>query len=153
MTRIFMPIIIIAALYFAPLVTAVSEDAVRGVGKSSISGDYYAADTVKCAIEDRKFSVSGECEPKDGMLGTAIVLAMGASAVAAVLGIIGLLPFVGRLVSVVTTLAGIISIVAIGYFALNMMGREGVEIAYGSYVAAGAALLTLIAGLSGMRGR
>jgi hypothetical protein len=72
-----------------------------------------------------------------------------------VLGVLGLLPIIGRLTSFITMLAGIVVIAAIGFYALTQMGSdEGLEgVKWGSYLAGGGGLLTLISGLAGMRGQ
>ena len=71
------------------------------------------------------------------------------------LGVVGLLPFLGRLTSIVTLGAGLVSLGALGLFLTNMLGSEAGlgAVQWGAYLAAGLALLTTISGLSGMRGR
>lgn len=151
MTRIILPIAIIAAILFAPIYSFTTSDPVAGDARSDRTGQYFVGDTVTCFLK-RDFSISGDCEPKNGNLGLSIFAAVAVSALAAGLGVIGLLPFVGRITSLVTTLAGIVAIGGIAFFCFNIMGKEGVEIGWGSYLAGGAGLLTLISGLSGMRG-
>lgn len=118
------------------------------------TGYAFIENTINC-WKDGKFSIEDACKPKGEMKGMAIFAATFVSAVAAVLGVLGLLPFIGKLTSFVTTAAGVVVIAAIGYFALTMMGaKEGGEtIQWGSYLAGGGGLLTLISGLSGVRGR
>ena len=153
MTRIILPILIIATLLFAPIYTTESHDQVLDeAAPKSGTGYDFVGDTINCFLA-QNYSVEGECAPKGEKLGLAIFAAIGVSAVAAALGILGLLPFVGRLVSLVTTLAGIIAIAGIAFFCLNVSGLEGANIGIGSYLGGGAGLLTLISGLSGMRGR
>ena len=151
MIRILLPLMVAAALYFAPLFNESISGSFSGDAERPIAGSYFVGDTVGCVM-NQNFSIKDECEPKDGMKGLAIAGAMGVSAIAGVLGVLGLLPFVGRLTSLVTTIAGVASIGAIAYFAMNIMGQEGVTLAWGTYVAGGLGLLTLISGLSGMRG-
>lgn len=152
MTRIILPILIIATLLFAPIYSFESNDPIAGAEPASRTGYFFVGDTINCFLA-QNYSVEGECAPKGEKLGLAIFAAIGVSAVAAALGILGLLPFVGRLVSLVTTLAGIIAIAGIAFFCLNVSGQEGANIGIGSYLGGGAGLLTLISGLSGMRGR
>ena len=127
---------------------------VSGETQTARTGHYFIGNTVDC-FTNRNFSISGDCEPAGGMQGKAIFGAVLLSAVAAALGVLGLLPVIGRLTSIVTVIAGVAVIGAIGYFALNMMGTDeglgGVQ--WGSYLAGGGGLLTLISGLAGMRGR
>ncbi|HNR78327.1 MAG TPA: hypothetical protein PKM48_14430, partial [Parvularculaceae bacterium] len=67
----------------------------------------------------------------------------------------GLIPVIGRLTSAITMIAGLIVIAAVGFFAMTMLGTdEGIGgLQWGAYLGGGAGLLTLISGLSGMRGR
>ncbi len=152
MTRIILPLAVIAALLFAPIFSETSTGTFTGERAVPLNGQYFVGNTITCFM-NQNYSIEGECAPKDGKLGLAIFAAVFVSAVAAVLGILGLLPFVGRLVSLVTTLAGLVAIAGIAYFCLNIMGNEGVNLQWGSYVGGGGGLLTLISGLSGMRGR
>jgi hypothetical protein len=89
------------------------------------------------------------------MQGLAVAGAAGFSAIAAALGVLGLLPFVGRLTSIATAIAGVVAVGAMGYLILTLMGTsEGLGgVQWGAYLTGGAGLLTLISGLSGMRGR
>jgi len=134
--------------------TETTVGSVSGETQTARTGHYFVGNTVDCFMA-KNFSIEGECEPAGGNQGLAIFGAVFVSAVAAGLGVLGLLPVIGRLTSVVTTIAGIAVIAAIGYFALNMMnteeGLQGVQ--WGSYLAGGGGLLTLISGLAGMRGR
>jgi len=154
MLRILLPLAVIAALLFAPIFNDTVEGSDLGGSTVSLSGNAYVGNTVNCWI-GRDFSISGECEPKGGTKGLAIFAAVFVSAVAAVLGVLGLIPFVGRLTSAITSLAGVIIIAAIGFFVFTQMQTdEGLEaVQWGSYLAGGGGLLTLISGLSGMRGR
>ncbi|MFQ5564174.1 MAG: hypothetical protein ACE5FO_11450 [Parvularculaceae bacterium] len=153
MIRILLPLAVIAALLFAPIF----EDKVRGseIGDTvTLTGYHYVGDTLNCWL-DRNFSISGDCAPEAGNKGLAIFAAVFVSAVAAVLGVLGLLPVIGRLTSFITMLAGVVVIAAVGYFALITMGSdEGLAgVQWGSYLAGGGGLLTLISGLAGSRGR
>ena len=154
MTRIVLPLAIIAALLFTPMFSETTVGSVTGEAETFRTGNYFVGNTVECFL-NKEFSVAGDCEPAGGARGLAIFAAIFVSAVAAALGVLGLLPFVGRITSFVTMLAGIVAIAAIGYFFLTMMatdeGLGGVK--WGSYLAGGGGLLTLISGLSGVRGR
>ncbi len=154
MIRIILPIAVIAALLFTPMFSEVTSGSVTGDTVTTRSGNYFVENTIQCFL-DRNFSIADECEPKGGLQGKFIFGAVFVSAVAAILGVLGLIPVIGRLTSAITMLAGVIVIAAIGFFILNMMGsKEGLEgVQWGSYLAGGGGLLTLVSGLSGMRGR
>ncbi len=152
MLRIILPLAIIAALLFAPVFSETSSGSFTGERSVPLDGRYFVGNTIDCFMK-QDFSISGECAPKDGNLGLAIFGAVFVSAVAAALGVLGLLPFIGRLVSFGTTVAGVVVIAGVAFFCLNMVGKEGVDIQWGSYLAGGGGLLTLISGLSGMRRR
>ncbi len=153
MYRIILPLLVIAAILFAPMFSEVTVGPITGKETTPRSGNYFVEDTIKC-FQNQQFSVGGECTPKMGATGMAVFAAIAASAVAAVIGVPGLLPFVGRATSVVTTIAGLIALGAMGYFILTVMGaaKGSAEVLWGSYLAGGLALLTLVAGLSGIRG-
>lgn len=154
MIRILLPLAVIAALLFAPMFSETTTGSVTGETVTARTGHYFVGNTIDCWMH-RDFSISGDCEPVGGLEGKAIFAAVFVSAVAAVLGILGLLPIIGRLTSFITMLAGVVVIAAIGYFALTMMGsEEGIAgVQWGSYLAGGGGLLTLISGLAGARGR
>lgn len=151
MARIILPLAVIAALLFAPIYSFESNDPIGGEASASRTGQFFVGNTISCFM-NQNYSIDGDCAPKGGNLGLAIFAGVFVSAVAAVLGIFGLLPFVGRLVSLVTTIAGIVAIAGIAYFCLNVMGEDAASVGWGSYLAGGGGLLTLISGLSGMRG-
>ena len=154
MIRVLLPVAVIAALLFAPIFNDTVDGSDLGGGVVSLSGHDYVGNTISCWMKG-EFSVSGDCEPKGDTKGLAIFGAVFVSAVAAVLGVIGLLPVVGRITSAITMLAGVVVIASIGYYVMTQMGSdEGLEgVQWGSYLAGGGGLLTLVSGLSGMRGR
>ncbi|MBB5519458.1 hypothetical protein [Amphiplicatus metriothermophilus] len=154
MIRILLPIAVIAALLFAPIFGDEVSGSDIGSGVVTLTGHDYVGNTIDCWL-NRNFSLDGDCKPEGGLKGKAIFAAIFVSAVAAVLGVIGLLPVIGRLTSFITMLAGIVVIAAIGFYALTQMGSdEGLEgVKWGSYLAGGGGLLTLISGLAGMRGQ
>jgi hypothetical protein len=153
MIRVLLPLAVVAAILFGPMYTVKIYDPVlQEETASPQSGLKLVQPTIDC-WRDKKYSFSGDCAPKGDLKGKAMLAAIAAGGVAAALGVFGLLPFVGRLTSVVTTLAGGVIVAAIGYFALTMMGGDKEAVQWGTYLAGGGGLLTLISGLAGMRGR
>jgi len=154
MIRILLPLAVIAAILFAPMFNETVSGSEFGDSSVSRTGWDYVGNTVEC-FRNQNFSIEGDCEPKLGMKGKAIFGAVFVSGIAAVLGVLGLIPFVGRITSVITTIAGIVVIAAISYYGLQQMGSDdgAANLQWGTYLAGGGGLLTLISGLSGMRGR
>ncbi len=154
MVRIFLPLAVIATLLFAPIFGGEASEVGGIVKTNTVTGMDYVGETVKCWTNGT-YSIAGDCAPQGGNKGLAIFAAVFVSAVAAVLGVAGLIPVVGRLTSAVTMLAGVVVVAGIGYYILTNLGSEegigGVQ--WGTYLAGGGGLLTLISGLSGMRGR
>lgn len=159
MIRIFLPLAAVAAIFFGPMFTVETTDSLRGTSSSTVTGDYFISGVVDC-VRQMKPPIGEECASTGQInnsteVGTIIsyasILAIGAGA----LGVIGLLPFIGRLTSIVTILAGLGILGSMGMLALTMMGTpEGLPgLQWGAYAAGGAGLLTLISGLSGVRGR
>lgn len=159
MIRILLPLAAVAAIFFGPMFTVETTDSLRGTTASTVTGDYFISGVVDC-LREMKPPIGEECAStgklndslKVGtMISYASILAVGAGA----LSVLGLLPFVGRLTSIVTILAGLGLLGSIGLLALTMMGTpEGLPgLQWGAYVAGAAGLLTLISGLSGVRGR
>lgn len=160
MIRILLPLAIVAAMFFGPMYSYPSTNPVSGQDETSVvTGSAFIGNTIGC-MRQLKVPLGEECASEgkindSTMVGTvmswAAILAVGAAG----LGILGLLPFVGRLTSIVTVIAGLAGLGAMGMFVVNMMGTSqglgGVQ--WGAYLAAGAALLTTISGLSGTRGR
>ena len=154
MLRILLPVAVIAILLFTPIFGGAATE-VGGIEKvNTVTGYDYVGNTIQC-FRDGAYSIDGDCKPKGDAKGLAIFGAVFMSAVAAALGVIGLLPVIGRLTSVVTTLAGVAVIAAIGFYAMTQLGtEEGMSgFQWGAYAGGGGGLLTLIAGLAGMRGR
>ncbi len=158
MTRILLPLAIVAALYFGPLYEVSVSAADSGRDEIARTGEYFIGNAVGCMAQLR-VPLGEECAFDNDFFGNpfvghvinwAALLAVGA----AVIGVIGLLPVVGRLTSIVTVLAGLGALGAMGLMSLTMMGEEGGlgAILWGTYLTAGAGLLTLISGLGGMRG-
>ena len=160
MTRIFLPLAIVAAIYFGPMYNVQAVVADSGDTVITRSGEYFIGDAIDC-MRNLKLPFAEECastgELNDStMVGTALSWASILAVAAAGLGVIGLLPFVGRLTSIVTILSGLGALGAVGYMALTLMTVDGIGLPgmqWGAYLAGGAGLLTLISGLSGLRGR
>ena len=155
MIRVLLPLAVIAAILFGPIYkTAPNFDEVQGIETANqVSGYALVKPSIDC-WRNQNISITGDCEPKAGLRGKALAAAVGISAIAAVLGVIGMLPIIGRLTSVFTILAGGVSLAAVAYFASTMLGAEDglSRIEWGSYLAGGGGLLTLISGLAGLRG-
>lgn len=154
MIRVLLPLAVIAVLLYAPMFSGEATEVGGIVKENTVTGMDYVGATVDCWL-NRNFSVAGDCAPQGGTRGVAIFAGVFVSAVAAVLGLAGLLPVVGRLTSAVTMLAGVVVVAAIAFYLMtNLQGDDGLEaVQWGTYLAGGGGLLTLISGLSGMRGR
>ncbi|MEM9989953.1 MAG: hypothetical protein AAF723_10585 [Pseudomonadota bacterium] len=146
MIRILLALAVAAAAYFGPWVSSQGVD---------INGKYYAGGTAECAI-DLNISIEGECAPVGGLQGKFVTATVALGVVAAVLGIVGLIPFVGRITSLVTIVAGIIAMITFAYFAKDtFMGDANMaftDFRWGAYATGVFGLLTLFAGLAGLRG-
>lgn len=152
MVRILLPLAVIAVLLFAPIFGEAPTE-IGGITKSNtVTGMDYVSPTIDCFMGG-KYAVSGDCAPKGGARGLVIFAAVFVSAVAVALGVVGMIPVIGKLTSAFTMLAGIVVVAAIGYYILANLGGEDGGVQWGTYAAGGGGLLTLIAGLSGMRGR
>jgi hypothetical protein len=148
MQRILLPLVIVAAMYFGPMFAETTSGSATGASETVRTGQFFIGNMVgeECAF-DGEFHDS----PLVGhVMNWTALLALGAG----VLGIIGLLPVIGRLTSVLTVLAGLGALGAMGLLTLTLLGTDdGLgAIRWGVYLTAGAGLLTLIAGLAGMRG-
>ncbi|MEM8935161.1 MAG: hypothetical protein AAGC77_01990 [Pseudomonadota bacterium] len=156
MDRILLPLAILAALWIAPLVSVESSDSFLGEGYRTVSGQNVLSGTAECWIGG-EYSLSGDCAPRGErqMVGFAIAATAGAAILAALAGVLGILPVIGRLFSIVTLTAGGIAVASMGYLILDRIGSpEGLGgVSWGIYLTGGIGLLTIIAGLSGMRGR
>lgn len=154
MIRILLPLAVIAAIILFPMFSETTVGAVTGDAVATArTGNFLVEETIQC-FSKQKFSISGDCAPRLGMTGTAVAAAIGAAAIAAIAGLPGLLPFVGRVTSVVTAAGGGIIVIGVGYFILQVLGAgESAKVEWGAYLAGGLGLLTLVAGLSGIRGK
>lgn len=158
MTRILLPLAMVAALYFTPLFSETTYGAATGANETDITGQFFLKNMAGCLMEMRA-PIGEDCEfdgtingsPMVGhIINWAALLGLGAG----VLGVVGLLPVVGRLTSIVALLAGIGGIGSMGVLALTIMGTDAGlgAIRWGAYLTAGAGLLTMISALGGMRG-
>jgi hypothetical protein len=158
MQRILLPLVIVAAMYFGPMFAETTSGSATGASETVRTGQFFIGNMVGCLMELR-VPLGEECafdgefhdSPLVGhVMNWTALLALGAG----VLGIIGLLPVIGRLTSVLTVLAGLGALGAMGLLTLTLLGTDdGLgAIRWGVYLTAGAGLLTLIAGLAGMRG-
>lgn len=158
MQRIVLPLAVVAAMYFGPLFAETTSGAATGATETVRSGQFFLDNMVGC-IRNLQAPLGEACSFQgtfydSPMVGLAINWAALISIAAAALGIIGLLPFIGRLTSIVTLIAGLAALAAMGLMTLTMLGTESglSAIRWGVYATAGLALLTMIAGLAGMRG-
>ncbi|MBY0423559.1 MAG: hypothetical protein K2Q06_14730 [Parvularculaceae bacterium] len=153
MWRILLPVAVVAAIFFFPMFSEVTTGPISGETSTPRTGQYFIGETVKCFTK-KEFSVAGECAPKHGAIGMSVFAAAAVSAIAAIVGLPGLLPFVGRATSIVTALAGLVATAAAGYFILTVMSKgAAAHVEWGAYLAGGLSLLTLVAGLQGVRGK
>lgn len=160
MIRILLPLAMVACIFFGPMYGYTTPNPISGQEQlTRVTGDQFLKETVGCLTE-RRIPIGEECAATEQigestLPASAISWAALLAVAAAALGFFGLLPFIGRLTSVVTILAGLGGLGAMGLFMLTMLGTsEGLPaVQWGAYLTAGASLLTVIAGLSGMRGR
>lgn len=158
MIRILLPLAMVASLYFTPLFVETTSGGLTGTNEAEVSGRFFLDGMVGCLAELRvpigegcSFDKTFNDSPLVGhVVNWAALLALAAGA----LSVIGLLPVVGRLTSIVVLLAGLGGLGAMGLMALTLMGSDGGlgAIRWGTYLTTGAALLTVISGLGGMRG-
>lgn len=160
MIRIILPLAIVAAMFLGPMYAYPSDNPVSGRSEQSIvTGDKFIGGVIDC-VRKLEVPLGKECASEavinnSKLPSQAMSLAAIISLAAAVIGILGMLPFVGRLTSIVTMLAGLSVLGAMGLFLVTMMGtKTGLPaVQWGAYLTAGVALITTISGLSGMRGR
>ncbi|PQA88999.1 hypothetical protein [Hyphococcus luteus] len=159
MIRILLPLAMIAALFFGPMFSEETKGQLSGKTVSIVTGEHFIGDMVEC-VRDMKLPVGEECESTgelndSTLVGDALSWSALLAAVAAVLGVPGLLPYIGRMTSIVTVVSGVAMLGSLGLFMTTMIGAEpGLgAVQWGAYLTAGLALLTVISGLSGMRGR
>ncbi|WP_411817685.1 hypothetical protein [Hyphococcus sp. DH-69] len=160
MIRIILPLAIVAAMFLGPMYSYPSDNPVSGRSEQSIvTGDKFIGGVINC-VRRLEVPLGKECASeavvnKSKLPSQVMSLAAVISIAAAAIGVVGLLPFIGRLTSIVTLLAGLSALCAMGIFLATMMGtKTGLPaVQWGAYLAAGLALVTTISGLSGMRGR
>lgn len=160
MIRIILPLMMVACIFFGPMYGYTTPNPISGQEQlSRVTGDQFLKEAVDCLREVR-LPIGEECDATEEINGSttpANVISWAAmlALAAAGLGVIGILPLIGRLTSVVTILAGVGGLGAMGLFMLTMLGTsEGLPaVQWGAYLTAGVSLLTVISGLSGLRGR
>ncbi len=160
MARIFLPLAIVAAIFFGPLFAEVTTGSATGSNMTPRYGEYFIGNAVDCLLK-LKAPIGEECASEGKlngsvMVGQIITWASMLALAAAALGVVGLIPFIGRLTSIVTILAGLAALASMGLLALTLIGIDGIGLTglrWGAYLAAAAGLLTLISGLAGLRGR
>ncbi|MCI5043313.1 MAG: hypothetical protein MRY72_01340 [Aquisalinus sp.] len=156
MFRIFLPLAFAATLLLAPFYSfSVSDEYAGDITNELSASKMFIEDSVECA-RNMEFNPMVEgCGPNEnrGLLGWAFYAAAASSVAAGLLGVIGLLPFIGRLTSVVTTGAGGISTGTVAWFMVDLLQSGKFEqMAWGGWLAGVLALLTLVAGFNGMSG-
>ncbi|MEM9013895.1 MAG: hypothetical protein AAGB02_02195 [Pseudomonadota bacterium] len=161
MIRVLLPAFIVISMFFTPFFTETTSGSATGERVSQINGAYFIDEAFTCLrnLQFADIAFSEDCASDANyndstMAGAMLSGAAKISMAAAVIGIIGLLPLIGRLTSIVTIIAGLSTLAAVGYFAMSAMGTpEGLaSVQWGAYLTGGLGLLTLISGLSGIRG-
>jgi hypothetical protein len=160
MIRILLPLAMVAAMFFGPMYTYPSDNPVSGREEiRQVPGSEFMGGVIDC-VRQLQVPLGKACASEGEINGSKSIshimsLAAIAALVAAVLGVVGLIPVVGRVTSIVTLAAGVVVLGAMGYFVMLMIGSKvGLGGVYwGTYLTAGLSLLTIISGLSGMRGR
>lgn len=155
MIRVLLPLAIAAAAYFGPWMVdttgSILSDAYQAAAADGVA---FAGSTAECA-KDLKISLNGECEPEYGILGKLVAGTVLLSIVSAVLSIVGLVPLVGRLTSIVTVITGAMAIVTVAWFGKELLAVDGAvitDLRWGAYATGVFGLLTVFAGMAGMRG-
>lgn len=157
MIRILLSLAIAAAAFFGPMFADSTGGLTNGMPGAVIGGEYFASDTVGCVLAQNfdPQAYSEACAPKGGFLGMLVAATIGLGVVSAALSVLGLLPFVGRLTSVVTMIAGVVAVVTFAMVAKDLLTTEGAaftDIRWGAYAMGGFGFLASLAGLGGMRG-
>ena len=124
MFRILFSLAVAAAAFFGPWFAEPVMGSRSGAGEALRAGDIYAGATVRCLTEGR-LSVTGDCAPAMGAEGALVTAAVVLGAASAALSVLGLLPFVGRVTSVVTLAAGAAAVLAFGAVGLGVTGAPG----------------------------
>ena len=145
MIRILLPIAMAAVAFLGPWMD-------DGNG-NSMNGFDIAPTTVNCAL-DFDFTVEA-CKPQGELFNELVGYTMIFGAASAVLSLIGLLPLIGRLTSMTVVAAGMTGVGAFGTLLMSMFQGGGIDVgviglgAYGTLILG---LLTIFAGLNGIRG-
>lgn len=154
MIRILLSLAVAAAAYFGPWLQDSSNEILKSGVDAVAEGSDFVGDTVECLM-DGTISMTGDCAPSHGILGQLMAVTIGLAALSAVLSIIGLLPLIGRLTSLVTIVAGVAAMVTFAWFAKELLTTEGAMFSnfrWGAYATGIFGILTLFAGLAGLRG-
>ena len=159
MIRILLPLAMIAAIFFGPMFAEETKGQLSGKTISIVTGEHFIGNTVDC-VRQMKAPFGKDCA-SDGeingskLVGDALSWSALLAGLAAVVGVPGLLPYLGRITSIVTVASGVAVLGSLGLFVTTMIGSDpGLgAVQWGTYLAAGLGLLTVISGLSGMRGR
>jgi len=159
MPRILLPLAIVAVIFFGPMYNVTGTLADSGETVVTRSGEYFIGESVSC-LRQLKAPIGEECA-SDGvlngstMVGNVMSWASLLAVAAGGLGVVGLLPFIGRVISILTIFAGVGAMGSIGFMALTLMVSDGLglpSMQWGAYLAAALGLITLISGLAGLRG-
>ncbi|MEM0930590.1 MAG: hypothetical protein AAGI89_14980 [Pseudomonadota bacterium] len=145
MIRILLPLALAAVALLGPWMADGNGNAMNGFD--------LAPTTVNCAL-DFDFSVEA-CKPQGDLLNELVGYTMLFGAGSAVLSLVGLLPLIGRLTSMTVVAAGLTGVGAFGVLVLGMMQGAGLDLAViglGAYGTLILGLLTVFAGLNGIRG-
>ena len=154
MIRILLSLAIAAAAYFGPWLLDSTGQILGASFTEPVLGSAFVDSTIGCLM-DGKISMSGECAPAYGLFGQLVLATVALGVLSAALSVIGLVPLIGRLTSLVTIVAGVAAIVTFGWFAKEVFTTEQAafsDFRWGAYATAAFGLITIFAGLSGLRG-
>lgn len=142
MIRIFIPLAMAIVAFLGPWTA------------EGLKGSDAAKPTVDCVL-DANISFDTACRPAGTLAAELIGYSVVFGAIAAVLSVIGLLPFVGRLTSMTVVAAGMTGLGAAGMAVAAMFGPNGPGLVPELWGVWGTGILGLVAvfnGLGGIRG-
>lgn len=149
--RIILPLIIVGAFLYAPLLEQSSVSSFTGEGTTMVTGEAYVGQSVDCALGLQFNPMAEGCGPAGGTTGWIAYAAVALSLIAAIIGVLGLLPFLAKIASFFTTLSGLSATVLSGYLLFQIWQQDAFgDVQYGMWVVAGVSVLTLLVGLSSM---